>query len=147
MLHRIMAAGFENVIEANHIAFNVGIRVGDGVANTCLCTEIDHDIWMILLKDAVDKGFVCKIALNEGIVLKFLKFSKTSLFDADIIVLVHVVQPDDFCVRFSGQDTLGQVGTNETGGAGDKYFFLITSKTSFLRKLPLSNRVNLRLYL
>ena len=36
MLHRIVTAGFQNVIEANHVALDVSIRVGNGVANSRL---------------------------------------------------------------------------------------------------------------
>lgn len=32
-----MAAGFQNVVKANKVTFDVGIRVGDGIAHTCLC--------------------------------------------------------------------------------------------------------------
>ena len=103
MLHRIMAAGFQNVVETDHIAFDVGIRVGYGVTHTSLRTKVDYNVRMVLLKDAIDEGFVCKVSFYKGIVLKFLKFSKTSFFDADIIVVVHVVQTNDPSIRFCSQ--------------------------------------------
>ena len=115
MLHRIMTAGFQNVIEANHVALDVGIRVGNGVANASLGTQIDHNIRMVLLKNAVDKCLIRKIALDKGVVLELLKLSKTSFLDTNIIILVHVIQTDDLGIGLGSQDTLGKVGTNKTG--------------------------------
>lgn len=115
MFYRIMAASFQNVIEANHVALDVSIRVGDGVTHTSLSTQIDHNIRVMLLKNAVDKCFVRKVSLDKCIVLELLKLRKTSFLDADIIVIVHVIQTDDIGIRLGSQDTLGKVGTNETG--------------------------------
>ena len=91
MPHWIMTAGFQNVVEADHIALDISIWVGDGVTNTCLRTQIDHNIRVMLLKNAVDKCFVRKVSLDKCIVLELLKLRKTSFLDADIIVIVHVI--------------------------------------------------------
>jgi hypothetical protein len=99
MLHRIMTASFQNVIEANHVALDVGIRVGDGVANASLGTQIDHNIRVILLKNTVDKCLVRKIPLDKGIVFELLKFCKTRFLDANVIIIVHIVQADHLGIR------------------------------------------------
>ena len=39
-----MAAGFEDVVKAGQVAFDIGVRVGDGIAHPCLCGEVDDDI-------------------------------------------------------------------------------------------------------
>jgi len=110
-----MAAGFQNVVEANHIALDVSIRVGDGIANTSLSTQIDHNIRMVLLKNTVDTYLVRKVALDKGIVFKFLKLSKASFLDANVVIIVHVVQANDLGIWLCGQDTFCQVGTDEAG--------------------------------
>ena len=123
MLHGIIAAGFQNVIEANHVTLDVGVRVGDGVTHTSLSTQIDHNIRMVLLKNAVDKYLVRKVALDKGIVFKFLKLRKASFLDANVVIVVHVVQTNDLGIRLGSQDTLGKVGANETGRTCDKNCF------------------------
>ena len=115
MLNRIMTAGFQNVVKANHVAFDVSVRVCDGVTHTCLSAQIDHNIRVILLKNAVDQRLVRKIALNKGVFLELLKLSKTSFLDANIIIIVHVIQTDDLDIRLSGQNTLGKVGADKSG--------------------------------
>lgn len=109
MLYRVVTAGFQNIVKANHVAFDVGIRVGDGVPYTSLCAKVDHDVRVALLKDAVDESLICKIAFNKGVVLELLEFSQTRFLNADIVVVVHVVQTNNFCVWLSGQDALGKV--------------------------------------
>ena len=123
MLHRIMTAGLQNVVEANHVALDVGIRVCDGVANTSLSTQINHNIRMVLLKNAVDKCLIRKVTLDKGVVLELLKLRQTSLLDADVIIIVHVVQTNDLGIRLSGQDTFGKVGADKTGCTGNEYCF------------------------
>ena len=59
MLHRIMAAGFKDVIETDDIAFNVHIWVVDGITNTCLCCQVDHYIKVIFSEQLVDQRLVC----------------------------------------------------------------------------------------
>ncbi len=35
-----MSASFQNIIEANQVAFHVSIRIGDRIAHTSLCCQI-----------------------------------------------------------------------------------------------------------
>lgn len=65
MFHWIMAAGFQNVVEANHVALDVSIRVGDGVPHACLRAKIDHDIRVVLLENAVDRALSARLPLMK----------------------------------------------------------------------------------
>ena len=109
MLHGIMTAGFQNVIEANHVALDVSIRVSDGVTNTSLGTKIHNNIRVVLLEDVVDETLVRKVSLDECVASKLLKFCQTCFFDADIVVVVHVIQTDDHGVRLRSKNTPGKV--------------------------------------
>ena len=66
MLHRVVAAGLTNVVEADHIALNVGIRVGDGIAHTCLCCQVYYYFRLVVGKNFVDECFVSQVAFDEG---------------------------------------------------------------------------------
>ena len=124
MLHWIMTTGLQNVVESNHVALDVGIRVGNGVTNASLGTQIDHNIRVILLKNAVDKRLVCKVALDKCIVLEILKFRKARFLDANVVIIVHVIQTDDLSIRLSSQDTIGKVRANETGRSSNENCFI-----------------------
>ena len=64
-----MAAGFQNVIEANQVCFHIGIRVRNGIADTRLRTEVHYDFRLILLKDRFDHSLVCQIAFYSTNIL------------------------------------------------------------------------------
>ena len=123
MLHGIMAAGFQNVIEDNHVTLDVGVRVGNRVANASLSTQIDHNIRVILLKNAVDKCLVRKVALDKSVVFELLKLRQASFLDTNVVIIVHVIQTDDLGIRLGSQDTLGKVGADKTGRTRYKYCF------------------------
>ena len=131
MLHRVMAAGFQNVIETNHITFDVSIRIRDGIANTSLRAQIDHNIRMVLLKNTVDECLVRKAALDKDIVLELLKLGKACFLDANIIIIVHIVQTNDFGIWLSGQNTLCKVGTDEAGRTGDEDNYIFHDKSLY----------------
>ena len=54
MLNGIMPTSLQDIIEANHVALNIGIRIGDAIAYTCLCSQIYHHIKVVLLKQSIN---------------------------------------------------------------------------------------------
>ena len=125
MLHRVMTAGLQDIVKANHIAFYVYVWVKNGIADACLRGEIDYNIRVMLLKDAVNKILVRKISLDEGIISKLLEFRQTRLFDADIVVVIHVIKANNLSVWLCGQDAFDQIGADKAGCSGDKIVLLI----------------------
>ena len=65
MLNRIMAAGLQNVVEADDIGFHVYIRVVNGITNARLRGKINNDAWMILLKNVFNQRLIRKIAADK----------------------------------------------------------------------------------
>ena len=71
MLHALraavvaVAAGFQNVVEADDIRLDVDVRVVDAVAHARLCREVDDDIGVIVGKDAVYKCLIRDGTLEE----------------------------------------------------------------------------------
>ena len=65
MFHGIVATGLEDVIEAYHVALDIGIGVLDAITDACLGCEVDHDIELILGKERIDGGFVGDIAFYK----------------------------------------------------------------------------------
>lgn len=49
-----MTAGFQNVVKANQVAFDIGIRIGDGIAHACLCCQVYYYFWLVVGKDFFD---------------------------------------------------------------------------------------------
>ena len=61
-----VAAGFQNIVKANKVTFDVGIRVGDGIAHTCLCCQVYYYFRLVVGKNFVDECFVSQVAFDEG---------------------------------------------------------------------------------
>ena len=65
MLHRMMPAGLQDVVEPDHIALDVGIRVLNAIADTRLSGEVHDDVEVVFLEELVDEGLVGEVALDE----------------------------------------------------------------------------------
>ena len=80
VLHRVVSAGFQDIVEAYHIALDVGIGVLDGVTNPSLGSEVDNDIKVIRGKQLVNLALVCDIHLPEyafGILCAIIPYALT----------------------------------------------------------------------
>ena len=58
MLYRVMSARLQYIIEANHVALNIGIRIGDAIAHTSLSSEIYHYVKVVLLEQSINQRLV-----------------------------------------------------------------------------------------
>ena len=65
MLHGVVATRFEDIVEADEVGLDVGVGVGDRIANTSLGSEVYDDVEGVILEQFVDQGFVSNIALYE----------------------------------------------------------------------------------
>ncbi len=111
MLHAIfillirMAAGFQDVIEAQDISLNIHIRVRDRVAHTCLSCEVHDNSGVIVCKNLIDERTICNRTLDEspsglGVLCRFLlDLGESPLLDGHIVVVVDIVDADDVTRR------------------------------------------------
>ena len=53
-----VSTGFQNVIKADEITFDVGIRIGNAVSDACLCCQVYYYFGLVVGKDFVDECFV-----------------------------------------------------------------------------------------
>ena len=53
MLYRIMAASLKYIVKADKIAFDIYVRIADGVPDTRLGGQINHQVKIILLKEII----------------------------------------------------------------------------------------------
>ena len=65
MRHFVMTAGFKNVVEADEVGLDIGIGVGDAVADTCLCGKVYYNVYLVFGEDLVDEGLVGDVAFDE----------------------------------------------------------------------------------
>ena len=58
-------AGLQDVVEPDHVALDVRIRVLDAIADTRLSSKVHDDIEVVFLEEAVDEDLVGEVALDE----------------------------------------------------------------------------------
>ena len=71
VLHRMMPAGFQDVVEPDHVTLDVRIRVLNAIADTSLSSEVHNDIEVVFLEEAIDEGLVGQVSLDELIGMPF----------------------------------------------------------------------------
>ena len=131
VLHRMMPTCLQDVIEPDHVALDIGIRVLDTVADTRLGSQVHDDIEVVFLEEAVDEGLVSEVALYElvsvplGSAGLLLDDTETIFLERRIIVVIEVVEADDAERLLALQEAQDEVGAYETGGAGNKDGFSI----------------------
>ena len=65
MFHWVMSASLQYIIEAYHVALDVGIRISDAIAHTSLSCEIYHYVKVVLLEQLINQRIVSQVALYE----------------------------------------------------------------------------------
>ena len=112
-----MSAGLQDVVETYEIALNVSIGISDRIAHTGLCSKVYHHLWLVLAEEAVDSLLRGDIALDENVFDAFghqaIYFLEAPLLEADIIIIVHIIDANDGCIIQVLEQALHQVATNE----------------------------------
>ena len=135
----MMPTALQDVEKTEHIAFNVGIGILNGIAHTGLTGKIDDEVKMVVLKKAfhgfamgeVEFQETIGFALHGGSLPLLLQsvsvnaaFGKTGKFESRRIVGVEIVNAHHgiACTK----EGTNQVESNETGGSGHKCLFHFT---------------------
>ena len=130
MLHRIMTARLQQVIETDDVGFNIDIRVVDAVTHPRLCGKVHHDVKMIISEQLIHQFFITngafdKHMLDRGDFSSFLHKAQPVLLQCRIIVVVHIVKADHCAVRHLLQQPDHQIGSNESRRARHQDRFII----------------------
>ena len=117
MLYLVMAASFEKVVEADEIGLDIGIRVGDRVTYTSLCSKVHDNGNLVLGEDLLDGGFVGDRIFNESPVsVECRDFGQTFFLDIYIIVIGHGVYTDYLYILHIEEKTLYEIAAYKAGG-------------------------------
>lgn len=121
-----MPAGLQDVVEPDHVALDVSIRVLDAIADTGLSGKVYNDIEVVFLEEVIDEGLVGEVALDELVGMPFscvgllLDLAQAVLLERRIIVVVQVVKPHDVERLLAFKEPQHEVGAYEAGRAGDE---------------------------
>ena len=94
VLDWMMPTGLQDVVEPDHVALDVGIRVLDAIADTCLSSKVHDDIEVVFLEEVVNESLVSEVALDELVGMPFcgvcllLDLAQAVLLERRIVVVV-----------------------------------------------------------
>lgn len=116
MLHRVVAAGLEDVEEADDVRADVAFRVRDGVAHARLRRKVHNDARLELREQRVKRNLVGDVEPAEGESASVLgKHPEPLLLERRVVVVRHAVRADDARVFHGVKDMLGKKASDESG--------------------------------
>ena len=125
VLDRVVAAGLEDVVEADDVRLDVDVGVVDGVAHAGLGGEVHDDGGAVLAEDLLDMAAVGEVAFNEdvlygGLLCLLLDQAEAVFLQLRVVVVVHGVEGENGAAGELLQEADHQVGPDEARGAGDE---------------------------
>ena len=118
-----VTAGFENVVESDQVAFDIDVRVIDGVADAGLRSQIHYDRRPVCREHFVDEGLVSDAASDENVLdwrIDRVDHAETVFFELRIVVIVHVVEIDHSAAFEFAAQAYDEVGAYKAGRACDQ---------------------------
>ena len=125
VLHGMVSARLQDVVEAHDVALDIDIGVVDAVAHARLRGQVDHNVGLILPEHPAHQLAVGNAPAHEPVTDALrhglLYLPQPVLLQAGVVVVVHIINTHNRPLRHLFKETLHQVGSNESGTAGNKY--------------------------
>lgn len=128
----ILAAGVEQDARADDVRLQEDLRILDGAVDMRLCREVDDDVRLLLLKDAVDRLAVRDVRADELEVLLLHR----RLERLKIARIRQLVDADDAVSRMLLEHVVDKVRTDEAGTAGHNNIHIAIPPMSKQHKKP-----------
>ena len=110
----VLAAGVEQHARADDVRLQEDLRILNGAVDMRLRREVDDDVRLLLLEDAVDRPTVCDVRADELEVLLLHR----ALERLEVARIRQLVDADDAVTRMLLEHVVDEVRTNEAGTAG-----------------------------
>ena len=130
MLHRVITAGFENVVKTDEIALNIHIRICYRITHARLRRKIHDDFGVGFRKDFLNERLIREIPFYEcpfasllGLG-KLFNLGKTVFLDGNIVVVIHIVKSNEIYTAYGIQKLRHKVRANKSGCPCDKNCFV-----------------------
>lgn len=89
MINTVVTAGLKNIVEADDVALNISVRVGDAVTYASLRCKIDYNRRRIFLENPGHRLLPGNAVFHEHEALVLRQPAKPLLLDIDIIIICH----------------------------------------------------------
>lgn len=143
MLDFKVSAGFQDVVESDEVALDVGVGVCDGIADASLGGEVHDDGEVVFLEEAVDGGLVGEVRFDEcplfaGRCREGFDFLEALVLDVHVVVVGDAIESDEFCAVVFGEQLLAEIAADESGGSGDEDCLSVEVDVLIQHRVPLA---------
>lgn len=119
MLHLMMTARLQDIVEAYEIALDIGIRVRDGITDTGLRGKIDHYGNPVVTKNLLYCILVRNRRVDEcPVSAEDLDFAQALVLYIDVVIIGDTVDTDDADIVNVREQALDEVAADEAGSTG-----------------------------
>ena len=115
MLHLMMTASLQNIVETYQITLDISIRIRDRISHASLGSQIHHHLWLMLLKEFIHHRLISDTAIYHGKAIELLQLAKSLLLDMHIIVVVHIIDTHYLDILHFLQQSKSQVAADKAG--------------------------------
>ena len=121
MLDLVVTAGLQDIIEADKVALNVSVRIGDAVADSCLSGKVYNNGNLVFREDFLHCVFFSDGGVDKSpVAMQSLYFFQTLILDVDIVVISNRIDSDDLDVLDIVEESLDEVAADKTSSASHK---------------------------
>ena len=150
MGHRMIAAGLQNIVEADDIGFDVGIGIGDGIADTGLRRQIHHHVKALFGEQLFHQGLVGDAATDKAPAVfrllgrQFANLLQTVFLNGHVVVGIHIVKTHHRHAFQRTQQLLHQFRADKAGGTGDQNGLTVEIDIGCQHTLPSLSGISVR---
>lgn len=121
MFDLVVTAGLQDIIEADKIALDVSVGIGDAVADSCLSGKVHDNSNLVFREDFLHCVFVCDGGVDKSpIPMQSFDFFQTLILDVDIVVISNRIDSDDLDVLDIVEESLDEVAADKTSSTSHK---------------------------
>lgn len=118
MLDLVVTAGLQDIIEADKVALNVSIGIGDAVADSCLSGKVHDNGNLVFREDFLHCVFVSDGGVDKSpVTMQGFDFFQTLILDVDIVVISNRIDSDDLDVLDIVEESLDEIATDKASSA------------------------------
>ena len=125
MLDAVVTAALEHMQGSGDIGVDISVRVIERIADAGLRGEMNDALGPLLGENRLDHFTLGKVSLDEIESVAALEPIKTRLFQGDIVVGAHIVEPNNLVAAVEQPGR--RMETDEAGGAGNQNAHVVCS--------------------
>lgn len=122
VLDVLVAAAFQHMQRTGDIATDVHMRILGGITHADLCGQVHHAPGLMGRGAGLDGGAVDQVSEDVHVGRMLHEPGQAGLLQVHVVLIAEVVETDFFVAAL--EQAQGDMGTDESGGAGDQDFHL-----------------------